>query len=323
MPEPLPPDTRPQIRDFRTYGGRTVEFDMKLALALEDINEQVEMLAEIREAAPALFAAPTLPVASRAQNFEKLAGEERDRLGIGILEQLGWNNPAESFRKWRATIEAQGVFVYLLNLGSHSNCRGFCISDGRDIPVIVINNDERNPEPRTYTLLHEYAHILLRESGISDERRTNNTERFPNQFAAFFLMPRTSFVAEANKMRPVNNLWNEHHVSKLAKRFKVSKTVAAIHMEDAGIAPAGFYDALNAEWRKRKFKKSEGGPPMSHEERRAARWGTRHVKIVLSALDRGIINQLDAHELLGVRPQSFGALRQAADEQQAAYGGVG
>ena len=320
MPEPLPTMTRPKIEDFRTHGGLPAEMDHKLIVELENVNEQLDTMAELKEVVPELFAAPPLTHATRAGSAERLAEGERQRLGIDPLVQLGWEGASEGFKRWRAAIEGKGIFVYLLNLGPDTNCRGFSLLGERDIPVIAINNDERDAAARTFTLMHEYGHLLIRETGLSDQRG-HPVERFCNQFAAFLLMPRQQFLAEAKLLNPQNGPWTDALMGKLAERFKVSRTAVAIHLEDAALAPVGFYAAKEAEWNKPK-KKKKGGPPTPYEEKRVNRWGARHVDLVFNALDRGHINQLDAYELLGVRPKYFNALRREVREQQAAYGGA-
>jgi len=106
----------------------------------------------------------------------------------------------------------------------------------------------------------------------------------------------------------------------LARQFKVSKAAAAIHLEELGIAPPGFYERLRAEWGDYADKKGFGRA--THPEKKLTKYGVKHVRTVFEALDRGRINQLDAHDLLDVKPTDFKALRDEAEARHEAYGGV-
>src|SRR5690349_9032268 len=58
MPDPLPDSTRPHIPDFRTHLGHKPALDQNLFAALDVINLQIEIFAEVRESHPELFQAP-------------------------------------------------------------------------------------------------------------------------------------------------------------------------------------------------------------------------------------------------------------------------
>ncbi len=320
MPEPLPSVTRPSVKDFRTLDGRDADLDHDMIVELEDVSQRLTLMSELKEVAPEFFGTRSLTVARVADDPQVLAANERREFGVPIERQLGWQTERHAFLTFRDLIEARGIFVYARNLGPPTNCRGFSLLDERDLPTIVVNsNKEEEYGPRNFTLLHEYAHVLLRETGISDENRQNRHERFCNQFAADFLMPRASFRNEATQIRAGASAWTDAHVGRLAKRFKVSKTAAAIHLETTGLARPGFYEALKAQWHGR--AKRAGGGISTYPEKMVNRHGTRHVGLVLRALDEHKINELDASEMLEAKTQYFEELRKEARERHEAYGG--
>src|SRR5258708_22518546 len=70
---------------------------------------------------------------------------------------------------------------------------GFSISrDG--LAAICVNDREPTEGAKIFTLFHEYCHLLLRKTGISDENSRNKVERFCNQFAASFLIPMSALT---------------------------------------------------------------------------------------------------------------------------------
>lgn len=83
------------------------------------------------------------------------------------------------------------------NLGSyHSNInvetfRGFVLAD--DIaPLIVINDQDAEPA-WSFTLLHEMAHLILGQTGISGGKGEKKIEKFCNDVASEFLLPEAEF----------------------------------------------------------------------------------------------------------------------------------
>src|SRR5262245_50661369 len=319
MPDPLPDSARPRIPDFRTHLGMKPRIDHELLTALDVVNLQIEMFTEIREAHPELFQAPPLPDYSKIVDPKEAANKERARIAPAIDQQIGWKKVAPAFRRWRAIIERQGIFVYLTNIGPENDVRGFAIYDERSIPVVLINGDESESSARIFSLIHEYAHILIRKPGISDQNRKNSVERWCNQFAAYFLMPPERFKVEALKIDP-SKTWSDTALRKIAEVFKVSMSAVALHLEDVGLAREGFYEWKQKQWKPPTPRK--GGQPMSYAERQLNRLGVRHVSVVLDALDRRYINQLDAYEMTEVGPRHFEDLRSEMVGRQLEYGTV-
>jgi transcriptional regulator with XRE-family HTH domain len=197
MPAPLPPVGRPKLRDFRAFEGAPAsDLAPETLLAIEEAYGSLELLEELREAAPLLFHDGEPPEYTLRDDPENVAKEERTHFGVTVAEQFTWPGDREAFLRWREVIEAEGVFTYQLPLGPDDS-RGFAIWDERRLPVIVIDSADEGYPARIFTLLHEYAHILLRMGGISNQNRRNSVERFCNQFAAYFLMPREDFTRAA------------------------------------------------------------------------------------------------------------------------------
>jgi Zn-dependent peptidase ImmA (M78 family)/transcriptional regulator with XRE-family HTH domain len=318
MPEPLPATTRLRVDDFRTHRGEGAAWNPELLAALDDINIFTDAMADLKQAVPELIRS-NLPTLNSNSNVANAAERERERMGFTIDQQFGWSKYI--FRRFRSMIEAQGVFVYVMNVGTTEDWRGLAIMDERDIPFIALNGNEAETEARVFSLIHEYCHILLRVSAISDQRQRGTIEGFCNSFAAFFLMPRQDFRAATREIggRTFKNDWSDEELKKIGERFKVSMSAAAIHLERLDLAPTGFYRAKLTEWRVRTPRKREGGI-IPYYEQVANRLGNRHVSVVFEALDRGYIDQLDAYEMLDVKPESFPRLQSEITERQRAYG---
>ena len=216
-------------------------------------------------------------------------------------------------------VERAGIFVQIMDLGPQNLCRGFALYDERGIPAVVINGDDGEGPARTFTLFHEYAHILLRKPGISDQNRSDAAEKWCNSFTAHFLMPEERFKVDAVAIDPTKN-WSDTAIRKIADDYHVSMSAVALHLEETGMAPRGFYERKLEEWRKRDPRKPFA--IMDYAERQVHRLGVRHVGIVMDAVDRRDMNRLEAYELMDVDPKHFADLKTEVAERQKTYGGV-
>jgi transcriptional regulator with XRE-family HTH domain len=116
MPAPLPAITGPQVKDFRTVGGEAALFDHDMVVELEDISQQMNMLAALRDNVPDFFTSRRLPQAQVEDNPIELAASERREFGISIERQLGLRSDRDAFLVFRARI-----------LSSRENPRQFVI----------------------------------------------------------------------------------------------------------------------------------------------------------------------------------------------------
>ena len=122
----------------------------------------------------------------------------RETLDINLDDYRSQPSYKEAFKFLRQKVEMAGIFVLLeRNLGSyHSDIavtvfRGFALAD--DIaPFIVINN--RDAEIAwSFTLIHEMAHLILGQTGISGAYVKKQIEKFCNNVASEFMLPKSEF----------------------------------------------------------------------------------------------------------------------------------
>jgi Zn-dependent peptidase ImmA (M78 family) len=320
MPDVLPSETRLNVKDFRTHGsGAPGKWNPDLLMEMDDINVLIDAMADLRNADPTLFG-NTLPSADVATDAAQIAANERSRIGLDVDSQASWKTDANAFNRLRSLVEAQGVFVYQVNASTTDDWRGIAIFDERKIPVIVINSNETFPAAKSFTLFHEYAHLLLRQSAITDHRSRDSQEEYCNKFAAHFLMPLREFKGVALSVGGgFRNYWTDTQLRKIGSVFKTSMSAVALHLESHGLAPDGFFAAKLSEWRVREKKDSKPGI-VPYYDKIANRLGVQHIKVVLEALDRKRIDQLDAFEMLDVQASNFAKLRAKVMEREAGYG---
>lgn len=323
MPEPLPPNTRPEVQDFRTFEGVPPDHSLKLQRVLDEVWEQIDALVDVRDNADDLFAkSGRLPHVTLRMDPEVVAAEERRRIGISVDEQILLVNDRAAFLRWRSVVEGQGVFVRVENLGDEDNCRGFAVYDDREIPFIFLNSDESDVDmdyrARTFGLFHEYYHLLLRQSALSDHNRSNRVEALCNKFAAFFLMPRDRFELECQRLHVQEGNITEANVRKLAQTFHTSMSSVAIHLERIGIAEPGLFERLRQTWLERPKRKGQG--IAQHHEKLANKFGVGYLGLVIEAAERGLLNKLDLFEMTEVKPKYIEAVNEELHARQMAHG---
>jgi len=212
MPE-APPTIGRSLQDFRAFEGQpAAALSHETLLAISEASAFLEMLTDLKDFDPAHFGTCLVPPSRLSDNAAEIAKQEHERLKIGVGEQIIWNSDREAFLRWRELVEAQGVFTYQMKFGADDN-RGVSMWDENEIPIIVIDSSEGSYQARVFTLWHEYAHVVLRTGGISNQNRRNAVERFCNSFAAHFLMPIDAFIREARTIGPKHGEWTDRHVA--------------------------------------------------------------------------------------------------------------
>lgn len=185
-----------------------------------------------REAARELYEAldepiPECQAVAHPNEDEELVGQRiRQSLGVSRESQLAWSGPYAALNTWRAAIERQGVLVFQTGDVALAEMRGTSIPHG-PLPAILLNTADA-PHGRVFTLLHEFAHILLTTAGhqtssMEGQRLPEDQvlERVSNRFAAAALMPRRLFLAEASN-HPAALAGDEDGLKRFASRIKVS-----------------------------------------------------------------------------------------------------
>ncbi len=215
----------------------------------------------------------------------------------------------------RAKAEAAGFFVLLAgDLGSHHSdisveiFRGYAIAD--PIAPFIVINDNDSKGAWTFTLLHEIAHILLGEEGVSNTWSENQVEKFCNEVAASLLV-NTAELTElgiSQETAREDTLATIHHFS--ATR-NLSNTFVAYNLYKAGCLSWGQYEDLSKEFREQWLarkkvakKTSQGGGPSYHLIKRH-RLGGAITDFVSRMMGEGALSPTKAAKILGVKAHNI------------------
>ena len=246
------------------------------------------------------------------------AAKLRDVLDVPSSEHGARRTVDDTFKFLRARLERSGAFVLLAgDLGSHHTAiseqvfRGFALADPV-APFVVINHQDARAA-RSFTLLHELAHICLGFTGVSaappsaPSRRTHDRiEFFCNDVASEFLLPN---AAISLPRRIVDLEDAQELVGAVAQEWRVSEAMVAYRFWRAGRVQRDIYRRLHAlyasRWQEERernralMSEREGGP--TYYVVRRHRLGDALVSFVRHHLQTEELSHTKAARILGVK----------------------
>lgn len=150
--------------------------------------------------------------------------------------------------------------------------RGFAVAEDL-LPVIAVNaKDHYNA--RSFSLMHELTHLVLRVSGISDFSEFNDDERRPpeerdvevycNQVSAAALMPHKLFLAEPLiSQKSGQTTWTDEELDSLSRTYAVSPEAVLRRLLTLGRTSQHFYRVKRAEFLER-YKELAAAKKQTH-----------------------------------------------------------
>ena len=172
-------------------------------------------------------------------NPEKIAEIERKKI-YNKNEDSELNNLKinEFYNRLKEIIESFNIFIFQASMPINE-IRGLTLSN--KFPQIIVINSKDTIPARIFSLLHEYAHVLLRKKGICSpiteyqeklsNKSSENIEKWCNNFAASFLMPKKLFLNDFLKMTN-NNEDSMKIIAKLSSKYRTSKQSTIIRIKN-------------------------------------------------------------------------------------------
>ncbi len=181
------------------------------------------------------------PYMEPLDTVEDVATKVRSWLSVG--------NDSHTFLEWKDILETKGLFIFMTSkyLGwSHieeENLRGFSIYlDVR--PMILINGTDWK-KAQSFTLFHELAHILRKESSLDSwEASTRSEEKWCDDFAGALLVPSRLINRSASSLTDLSEIKNE------AKKFNVSVYAYIVRIRRLDLISQKLYLRLEEKIRK-------------------------------------------------------------------------
>lgn len=309
---PAVPEPAEIGQDFRMLPDQGDPSNILLATLLRDVKARQSLVRDMLE---------DDDDASEVFLVESQTGvSQADRLVDALVEAIGFDRAKfrscasveEAFGYLRSLVESKGVFVLLAGDCGHwstaidvSIFRGFAIADPL-APFIVVN-DQDAKSAWSFTLLHELAHLLLGEGGVSGGPPQGKVEQLCNDAAAAVLIS----PAEIANL-PLNGDTGVAEIGALANSAKVSRSMIAYQLYRAGRLELARWQALRnqfrTEWlalkeRNRERNRLTDGGPNWYVVRRH-RIGPALLAIARQGIADGSLTPTRAARMLGVKPMA-------------------
>ena len=214
------------------------------------------------------------------------------------------------YRQLVKSVEELGIMVmHDSNLGHHTKpldieeFRGFAIAD--DLAPLIFINTADSLNAQLFTLIHELAHILKGESGVSDNSvsSVDPTEQFCNAVAGEFLVSKKEFIKQWNSLDETSL---DLTFDILAKLFYVSRNVIARRALTLNYIDEQQYENYIYKIREdflASKKKSDGGP--SYYVVKNSKLSSQLSQAVISQTLSGRMLYRDAGYMLGIKPSNI------------------
>lgn len=314
---PAPPAPGKRTHDFRTLPERQAGGEAVLDALLRDIKARQALVLAAKEDADEADALPFVGSAGDGVNAADLALQLEQVLSFTRADYRAARTVEDAFKLLRDACERAGVYVILMgNLGSfHTGLgpevfRGFAMADPI-APFIVVNeNDARTAW--AFTLLHELAHILLGESGISGYGSDEAIERLCDRAAALFLLSASELEGLRADAGSAERLADA--IGAFAGARKVSRTMVAYNLWRSGVIDWPMYEVLaarfTAERVERARQKRKGA--VDYYVVRRHRIGQGLIRLVDRMVAEGALTSVAAGRVLGVKPTAIGRMTEQA-----------
>lgn len=261
---------------------------------------------------------PDITIRKPSDDPEIVAAEERKELGI----ELEKRNKGEDIDRFvrdayldlKEKIESRNIFVMQSSMDVHE-VRGFALADGR--PMVILINSKDGPRPQFFTLLHEYAHLLLETDGIYMTNSENfknesskhdvSVERWCNEFAGAAIMPRARILEELDNKRDHEPDKVVAYISSKFCTSKMAATVRILNLLDEGSHKGKYIKYYNTISSKPVTTSRGGGGSEGRDMAKECirRNGMRYVRLVSDSRHRDLITIRDMIKYLGLKTKYF------------------
>ncbi|MDT8878750.1 ImmA/IrrE family metallo-endopeptidase [Halomonas saccharevitans] len=311
LPEP-PELFKSPVKDFRRHHGSTaldinpeIYIDLRSNLNSREIAVELESELGENQESFQLFC-------SLEESPSEVAKRIRKSIGMSFSKQKTARTSRQAFNMWRELIAELGCLVLQSTKIDLNEMRGYSVFFDYK-PLLVVNRKDAY-SARTFTLLHELTHILLRSSGLCD--LSSNTsmppheqklEVFCNKVASQALVPDEYLLSYPAIRNTEPEGWNDQILSPISRDFGVSREVILRKLLDHNLTTQSFYEENRERYRQDAEiakKKSKGGFVTPSVDTVSSK-GKQFVSLVFDAMNSSLITSSDASDYLGVKAKHF------------------
>jgi Zn-dependent peptidase ImmA (M78 family) len=297
-------------QDFRTLPDKTSPSNILLEALLRDIKARQSLVRDTLEDDEDVSEVALIGSKANAKNPRELADAIVHAINFNRLE---YRSAQDAFAYLRALVEAKGIFVLLAGDCGHwstqievSVFRGFAIADS--IAPFIVVNDQDAKAAWSFTLLHELAHLLLGETGISGGAPQDGIEQLCNDTAAAVLLASDeiaglSLPGGAGDIAQINAFAALAHVSRTMIAYQLFRTSRITLNRWERLR-----DQFQKEWqaskeREKEINRSKPGGPSPYVVGRH-RLGPALLAVARQGIADGSLTPARAGRMLGVKPMA-------------------
>lgn len=322
---PEPPSEALRIHDFRLDANVSQKplspaLKIEVRRAHQRRDEALELSRELSQTIHSFT-----PTASAQEDTEIVAARINQLLHLDTAKRSLWRNASTAYATRKAAVETLGVLVFEASRIPVSEMRGLSLTFDQ-LPVAVINGADSH-NGRSFSLLHELTHLLLRQGGVCDlvfsESRSADarTEAFCNAVAAAALMPASEILAILPEQR--TRAWTMDELAELAKPFRVSREAMLRRLVTLGRATRGHYFAMRSKFieeyqQYRQDQKSDGDGGPSPAVMAVRNLGKPFVELVFGAYAEDRIGLATVSDYLGVKLKHLPRIRDLMQKREVA-----
>ncbi|MBU0980577.1 MAG: ImmA/IrrE family metallo-endopeptidase [Nanoarchaeota archaeon] len=240
-------------------------------------------------------------------NPEDEATKYRQLFNLTEERQKKFKTPYEFLNYLRDILENFNIYLFQFSMPVE-DARGFVFSDGE--PNVIVINTKDSIEARIFSLMHEFAHILLGQSVIDlpdvTTTQKDDVEKWCNIFSSAFLLPKAIAKKEFDENK--DTLTQKSTLKKMSNRYKVSKAMLLLNMFKLQYIQKDDYDAILGKYKelsKVKKQKEKKGGGIPSEIRCLSEVGNKFVSLVANNYDRKHITYTDALSYLSIKSRNF------------------
>jgi Zn-dependent peptidase ImmA (M78 family)/transcriptional regulator with XRE-family HTH domain len=305
--EPPPikePDLVPDFRMHRGADKPNETHELKIIQGWAEAQRQnaLDLYAELGDQPPIV---PSELFVDAETDVDIAASNARQVIRFSMSEQFGLRASDQSKLPEiiRHKFETAGILTLRHTGLSAFQVRGICIFASL-LPVVVFANETSGAQ--CFTLAHELGHVVLKQSGISGKRTKDNPyniERWCDQFAASFLMPKTEMtMALGNPLKPPLDEISDDRLEQLATRFRVSQHAMLVRLVNLGYVNPTYYWGVKKplfDAQEAKFKSFARSKYYGSRYRNSL--GRLYTGLVIEAWNSGKITNHSAAEYMGIK----------------------
>lgn len=312
-----PPREGDRGQDFRKLPQDYLGTSEPLVNALiRDVQARQSIIRAVLEDEDEAEKLPFVGSMKMSDGVEAVVNAIRETVEVDLEEFRSQQSPNKAFQLLRSSVEALGVFVLLIgDLGSHHTqisleaFRGFALAD--DVAPFIIINDQDARSAWSFTLIHELAHIWLGQTGISNIYHGKAVEKFCNEVAGEFLLPKDE-LSTLDVEEGLSFQETRKRIGEFARARNLSSSMVAYSLFRTGKIDHPTWRLLSQTfeklWKERKeakrqkARKKDGGP--NYYVVRRHRLGTNLISLVQRMMAGGALTTTKAGKVLGIRAKN-------------------